>query len=175
MSRPSPAASPVRLPAFDYYGLALRLVKKVREGATVADVIATAEAYARDVRDIDCSYDAALLVGPLAVQIRKHCVIRDDVISRWREAARDFGSGQQFTDRKLANFLQKMYKEVHGAQVAEAAREAIAQSAKAKARGDKKKAERWRRVAANLEAMRQSITDGGFVPVPYPGKYQPLS
>ena len=175
MPRPSPAAPPVRLPAFDYYGLALRLVKKVREGATVADVVASAEAYARDVRDIDCSYHAGLLVGRLAGRLRKHCAVPVDVIMRWQDAARDLGSGQQVTDRKLANFLQKMYKEVHGAQVAAAAREASTQSAKARARGDKKSAERWRRVAANLEAMRQSITAGGFVPVPYPGKYRPLS
>ena len=61
-----------------------------------------------------------------------------------------------------------MYQDVRGAQVAEAVREAGAQVEKAKALHNKQKASRWRKVTANLEAMRQSICDGGSVPVPYP-------
>lgn len=158
------------IPLFDHYGWALRLVKKVRDGKTVADAVAFARAYARDVRDIECVSEAANQVGRSAEVIRKNCVAPVATIRRWRDAARDFGSGQGYTDRKLANFLAAMYKDVRAAQVAEAVREATAQSAKAKARQDKKKASQWRRAAANLEAMRLSIADGGFVPVPYPQK-----
>jgi hypothetical protein len=164
------SSRPVRLPSFDYYGQALRLVKKVREGRTVANAVALARAYAMDVRDIDCVYEAQQQVGRSAVQIRKHCAVPVAVIKEWQNATRDLGSGRQWTDRKLANLLAKMLKDVHGAVVAEAAREASAQAAKANARHDTKKASQWRRAAANLGAMCQSITDGGFVPVPHPGK-----
>ncbi len=160
----------VKLPSFDYYGLALRLVKKVREGRTVAEAVGLARAYAIDVRDIDCVYEAAQQVGRSASQIRKHCAIPVAVIKEWRNATQDLGFARQLTDRKLTNLFAKMYKDVHGAVVAEAAREASVQAEKAKARHDKQKASQWRRAAANLEAMRQSIMDGGFVPVPYPGK-----
>jgi len=131
--------------------------------------VGSARAYARDVRDIECASEAKLFVGRSAELIRKNCAVPVTAIKRWQDAARDFGSGGGFTDRKLANFLAAMYKDVSAAQIAEAVREATAQAAKAKARQDRKKASQWRRVAANLEAMRQSIADGGFVPVPYPG------
>jgi hypothetical protein len=165
-----PRSRPSNLPIFDHYGHALRLVKKVREGRTVAQAVGLAPAYARDVRDIECANEAARFVGRSAALIRKHCVVPVAVIRNWRDAAQVFGSGRGFTDRKLANFLAGMYKEVSAAQIAEAVREARAQAAKAKARHDTKKAAQWRRAAANLGAMCQSITEGGFVPVPYPGK-----
>jgi hypothetical protein len=133
--------------------------------------VALAETYARHVRDTECVYEAANLVGRSAVQIRKHCELPVAVIARWQGVARDLGSVRHLTDRKLANFFSAMYKEVHEAQIAEAVREAGKQAAKAKARKDKSKATRWRRAEANLDAMRRSITDGGFIPVPYPGKY----
>ena len=170
MARSRPKTHPVKLPSFYYYGLALRLVKKVREGRTVADAVALARAYATDVRDIDCVYEAAQQVGRSAVLIRKHCAVPVAVIKEWQNATQVLGSGRQLTDRKLANRLKQMYKDVHAAALAEAVREASAQEAKAKARHDKKKAWQWHRAAANLAAMRQSITDGGFIPVPYPGK-----
>lgn len=160
---------PAKLPSFDYYGHALRLVKKVREGRTVANAVTLARAYAKDVRDIDCVYEAERHVGRSAMQIQKHCAVPVARIEEWQDKTRDLGTGRQFTDRKLANLLAKMFKDVHGAAVAEAVREASAQAAKAKARHDTKKAAQWRRAAANLAAMCQSITEGGFVPVPYPG------
>lgn len=160
---------PVKLPDFDYYGHALRLVKKVREGRTVAKAVALARAYAMDVRDINCVYEAEQHVGRSAVQIRKHCAVPVAIIKEWQDKTRDLDTGKQLSDRKLANLLAKMFKELHGAAVAEAVREASAQAAKAKARHNTKKAAQWRRAAANLAAMCQSITEGGFVPVPYPG------
>lgn len=161
---------PGSLPLFDHYGWALRLVKKVREGKTVAQAVGLARSYASDVRDVECVSEAARFVGRSAGLIRKNCGLPVAVIRRWQQAARDFGDGREYTDRKLANFLAGMCKEVSAAQIAEAVREAYAQEAKAKSRKDSKKATQWRKVAANLEAMRKSIVGGGFVPVPYPGK-----
>lgn len=159
----------MKLPLFDYEGWAARLVKSVREGRTVADAVASVEAYARDVRDIECAHEAARLVGQDAEQIRKNCAVPATVVTRWQEdAARDFGRGQEFTDRKLARFLAAMYRDVRAAQVAEAVREAGARAEEAEALQGQQKASQWRRVQANLEAMRQSISGGGFVPVPCP-------
>lgn len=168
-SRPRPPIPPVKLPLFDYLGWAHRLVKSIREGRAVADAVASAEAYARDVRDTECAYEAARLIGQEAEQIRKYCTVPATVITRWQEdAAREFGRDQEFTDRKLARFLAAMYQDVRAAQVAEAVREAGAQAEKAEATKDQQKASQWRRVQANLEAMQQSISGGGFVAVPYP-------
>jgi hypothetical protein len=151
----------------DHYGWALRLVKKIRDGQSVADAVAFATTYAQDVRDGQCAEEAALQVGRSADRIRKNCSVPVAVIKRWQDAARELGTGEHLTDRKLANFLKAMFQEVQAAQIAEAVREASAQTAKAK---DKAKAAQWRRAAANLEAMRKSITDGSCVAVPYPGK-----
>ena len=164
------SAAEVKLPCFDHYGLALRLVKRIREGRTVAATVPLARAFARDVWDIDCVYEAARQVGPSARQIPKQCAVPVAVIKEWQIATQVLVSGQHLGDRKLANLLAKMYKDVHAAALAEAVRVANARSAKAKARHDTKKARQWHRAAANLAAMRQSITDGGFIPVPYPGK-----
>jgi hypothetical protein len=168
MTRPRPAAVSHRLSLFDHYGWALRLVKKVREGKTVAAAVGLARAYARDVRDIECAGEATRFVGRSAGLIRRNCAVPTTVIRRWREAARDYGSGAAHTDRKLANFLAAMCREVSVAQIANVVREASAQVAKAKARKDAKKSSGWRKVAANLEAMRQSIAHRVGVAIPFP-------
>ena len=131
MARPRSAARALWLPLFDYYGWALRLVKRIREGMTVADAVASARAYAKDVRDIECAGEAARLVERGAERARRNCAVPVAVIRLWEGAASDFGSGREFTDRKLAFFLSGMYKTVSAAQVAEAVREAVAQAAKA--------------------------------------------
>ena len=170
MPRPRPATAAPTLSLFDHYGRALRLVKRIREGKTVAEAVASARAHARDVRDVECAAEAARFVGRSAERIRKNCAVPVAVITRWVDAARELGSGRGLTDRKLANFLAAMLKEVSAAQLAEAAREAAAQAARSRARRDPKKASQWRKVAANLEAMRQAIAEGVGVPLPYPGK-----
>ncbi len=170
MTQSRTKTQPVKLPSVDYFGLGCRLVKKVREGRSVASAVGLAREYAIDVRDIDCVYEASRHVGRSAMQVRKNCTVPLAVIREWQKATKDLGSGEQWTDRKLANLFAKMYKDLHGVMVAEAAREASAQAAKAKARRDTKKASQWQRAAANPEAMRQSITEVGFVPVPHPGR-----
>lgn len=167
--RPRPSVPPPRLPLFDCEGWAARLVKSIRESGTpVADAIASAEAYARDVRDVECAHEAARTVGMDVSAIRTNCAVPAAVIAAWQEkAARDFGPDQEFTDRKLARFLTGMYREVRAAQMAEAVREAGVQAEAAESAGDEKKAYNWRRAEANLRAMWQSVTQGGFVPVPY--------
>ena len=91
------------------------------------------------------------------------------MIALWQEAAaRQFPAGQEFSDRKLARFLAGMYQDVRAAQMAEATREATAQAEAAAAGGHEQQADRWRRAAANLDAMRQSVGGSGFVPVPHP-------
>jgi len=168
MKRPRPPAPPVKLPLFDYEGWANRLVKSVRDGWTLAEAVASAEAYARDVRDIECVYEATRLMGRDAEQIHKNCGVPATIITHWQEeAVRKFGRSQDATDRKLARFLAAMYRDVRAAQVAEAVREAGAQAEEAEVNKDQQKAGKWRRVQANLEAMRQSISCGGFVPVPF--------
>ena len=146
----------------------LRLVKRIRDGKTVAEVVSSARRYAGHVRDIECASEAARFVDRGAALIRKNCDVPVATIRKWREACREYGSGEQLTDRKLANILAAMYKDVSADQIAEAVREARVQAAKAKTRRDMKKSAAWRRVAANLEAMRRSIVDEGCVPVPYP-------
>jgi hypothetical protein len=108
-------------------------------GGTVADTVPLARAFARDVWNIDCVYEAALQVGRSAAQIPKHCAVPVAVIKEWQIATQALGSGRRLGDRKLANLLARMYKDVHAAALAEAVRVALAQSAKAKARHDKKK------------------------------------
>ena len=161
-----PTISP-KLPLFDHEGWAARLVKSVRGGTDLAEAIASVEAYARDVRDVECVYEATRIVGRDAEQIRKSDV-PIVLIKQWQERARqDFGPGVEFTDRKLARFLTAMYKDVQVAQIAEAVRQAAAQATSPEALHDDHLASKWSRVAANLEAMRQSLTGGGFVPVPH--------
>jgi len=169
MTRPPRPVLPVKLPLFDYEGHAARLVKRVREGETVVDVIASAESFARDVRDIECAREAARVVGLDADLIRKNCPVAAAVIARYQQdCGNDFGPGKEFTDRKLARFLTGMYRDLRAAQVAEAVREAAVRAAEAEAAQDDRKAAAWRKAEANLEAMRLSITGGGFVPVPCP-------
>lgn len=159
---------PPKLPLFDCEGWAARQVKSIREnGTSVADAIAGAEAYARDVRDVECAHEAARIVGADASAIRENCRAPAADLTAWQEkAAREVGSQQEFTDRKLARFLSGMYREVRAAQMGEAVREAGAQAEAAESAGDEKKAGNWRRVEANLQAMWQSVAQGGFVPVP---------
>lgn len=169
MPRPRHPAPPFKLPLFDYEGWAARIVKSVREGQVLADALACVEGFARDVRDTECAREAAGIVGRDTELIRRNCALPVALIARWREdAARDFGPGREFTDHKFVRFLTAMFREVRAAQVAEAVREAGAQAAGAEARQDEQQASKWRRVEANLTAMGQSITGGGFVPVPHP-------
>ena len=164
MSRPRPLVPP-KLPLFDCEGWAERLVKRIRAGEPITEAIASAEAYARDVRDTECAREGAGKVGQGAAQIRA-CATPADVILRWQDAAvAEFGSGKEFTDRKLARFLTRMYREVRATQMGLAASEAAAQAETAT---DETMAAKWRAAAQNLDAMRRSISDGGFVPVPNP-------
>lgn len=165
--RPHPVPA-VKLPLFDYEGWAARLVKSVREGRTVEDAVASAEMYAKDVRDIECAIEASRLIARGAEQIRM-CAVPVAVIAHWQQAAiQEFGSGREFTDRKFTRFLASMYRDVRAAQVAEATREAAAQAKVAETIADEQRAAKWRAIEANLDAMRRSISEGGFVPVPYP-------
>lgn len=167
--RPRPPMPEPKLPLFDCEGWAARLVKSIREnGTTVAEAIGSVEAYARDVRDVECAHEAARFVGLEVSAIRTNCAVPAVVIAEWQEkASREFGPDREFTDRKLARFLTGMYREVRAAQMAEAVREAGAQAEAAESAGDEKKAYNWRRAEANLRAMWQSVTGGGFVPVPH--------
>ncbi len=70
MPRPRPRVVPVKLPLFDYEGWAARLVKSIRHGQPVEAAIGSVEAYAREVRDVECAREAARLVGFDADQIR---------------------------------------------------------------------------------------------------------
>ena len=159
-----------KLPLFDCEGWAARLVKSIRaNGAPVAEAIGGAEAYAREVRDVECAFEAAGIVGPDVSKLRTHCAVPTAVIAQWQEkAAREFGPDREFTDRKLARFLTAMYRDIRAAQMAEAVREAGAQAATAEAAGDERKASDWRRAEAKLQAQWQSVAGGGFVPVPSP-------
>ena len=160
-------AIPPKLPLFDHEGWAARLVKSIREGRDINDAIASVETYARDVRDVECVHEATRILGRDADQIRK-CDVPLVLIKQWQERAlQDFGPGVEFTDRKLARFLTAMYQDVRVAQIAEAVRQAAAQATCLEALHDEQLASKWSRVGANLEAMRQSITGGGFVPVPH--------
>jgi hypothetical protein len=169
MARPRPPIPPVKLPLLDYEGWAARLVAVVREGQTFEGVFASVEAYAIEVRNVECAHEAARVMGQDAELIRKNCPTPLALITRWQEdAERDFGPGREFTDRKLARFLAAMYRDVRAAQFAEAVREAGSQAAAAEAVQDSQRVSKWRRVEANLGAAWQSICSGGFVPVPGP-------
>ena len=118
-------------------------------------------------RAIDIVERALELFGP-PIYVRHEVVHNRYVVDRLR------GLGAVFVDElgEVPPGATVIFS-AHGvssAVVAEAVREASAQAAKAKARHDTKKASQWRRAAANLAAMCQSITDGGFVPVPHPGR-----
>jgi len=148
----------VKLPSFDYEGHAERLVKCIRSGeSSLAEAIATAENYARDVRDIDCTFHAAHKVGDARV-LSKKCGLRTEIIARYQqEAARLFLPSQKFTDRKLTRFLAGMFHELHAAQTEDAAKQAVVEADEALARGDELNARRWREAAQELEACWRSI------------------
>jgi hypothetical protein len=168
--RPRPPMPAPKLPLFDCEGWAARLVKSIRENGTpVAEAIGGAEAYAREVRDVECAFEAAGIVGQDVSRLRTQCPVPAAVIRLWQEkAAREFGPDQEFTDRKLARFLTAMYRDVRAAQMAEAVRAAGALAVAAEEAGDERKARDWRRVEERLLAQWQSVTAGGFVPVSPP-------
>ncbi len=148
----------VKLPSFDYEGHAERLVKSIRSGErSLAEAIAAAENYARDVRDIDCTFHAAHKVGDARV-LSKKCGLRTDIIARYQqEAAGQFGPGQKFTDRRLTRFLAGMFHELNAAQTEDASKQAAIEADLALARGDELNARRWREAAQELDAAWRSI------------------
>ena len=76
MPRPRPPAPPVKLPLFDYQAWAKRLVETVREGRPLEEAVASVEAYAREVRDLECAQEAARIVGFDTERIRKTAPFR---------------------------------------------------------------------------------------------------
>ena len=149
---------PVRLPVFDYEGYAARLVRQCRAaGLTPEGVAAAASEYARLARDQDVATEAARVVGQDCAAIRA-CPLPERLMRDWAEKAiAQFPPEVEVSDRKLAAFFARMFRELHAAQWEAGALESAAQARAAAEQGDEVAAEKWTRVAARMESARRSI------------------